>query len=165
MNIEQLTQVFSENLERLWAAWPYPTKLVSVSLPMCRRIDSYAFKGASSLVRVSLPNARIIDQSAFYEFATLGREVVTTETGMTETYTWPLYLPMVKEIQMQAFYNCTELNDVYLPSCTYVASDAFSGCGKCYLHFAAANQATIESLDGYSNGFGIGSSPNIYFDA
>jgi len=51
-----------------------------------------------------------------------------------------------------------------LPACTSVGDYAFYDCSTLSaIHFAAANQATIEALSGYSSKFGA-SSATIYFD-
>lgn len=41
----------------------------------------------------------------------------------------------------------------FFPECTYVGKYAFNLTQNCVFHFAAANKATIEALDNYSNNF------------
>ena len=73
-------------------------------------------------------------------------------------------LPECTSVGANAFYSCYSLKTISLPNCTSIADTAFGSCSALKeIHFAAANQATIEALSGYSSKFGA-SSATIYFD-
>lgn len=54
--------------------------------------------------------------------------------------------------------------DIYLPVCTYVGYNAFNMLNGTRVHFAAANQSTIEALPGYQRHFLTYGNCTILFD-
>jgi hypothetical protein len=119
--------------------------LVSVSLPMCINVGRSAFSSCASLTSVSLPIATSIGH--FYNDKSLGY----------------LYVPKCTQIKNYAFQGCSKLTSIDLPECVNVETNAFYGSGFTEIHFATANQTTIEALAGYSSKFGA-TNATIYFD-
>ena len=106
-----------------------------------------AFESCSRLTTINLPECTSVGASAF---TSCGFKTVT--------------LPKCTSVGASAFYFCYNLKTISLPNCTSINSTAFNYCDALEeIHFAAANQATIEALSGYSSKFGA-SSATIYFD-
>lgn len=145
-----------------------------VVFPSCKKIEhgsmtDGAFYGCKNLVEVSLHNVDFIGIGAFMKCTSLVKADISNATYICGEVFWEcknltdVSLANVEHIYISAFYGCTALRAVYLPQCTYLLV-CFDYCTSLTeIHFAAANQATIEALDGYSYKFGA-TDATIYFD-
>ena len=123
------------------------SRLTTINLPECTSVGASAFESCSRLTTINLPECTSVGASAF---TSCGFKTVT--------------LPKCTSVGASAFYFCYNLKTISLPNCTSINSTAFNYCDALEeIHFAAANQATIEALSGYSSKFGA-SSATIYFD-
>jgi len=118
------------------------SKLTSISLPnSVISINESAFNGCNLLTTVTISNSnniKTIATSAFegcpingsYEFSNLEN---IGEKAFKYTKITGIKMPNAKTIGEAAFYNCSELANVVLPSnsnYTKISSDTFYGCSK-----------------------------------
>ena len=85
--------------------------LVSVDLPSCTKIGTYAFSN-STLESISLPACTTIGASSFSSCSNL----------------ISLDLPSCTTLPYSAFGNCSKLSSVKLESCTTVGTNSFNNC-------------------------------------
>ena len=125
--------------------------LTSIELPQATTIGDGAFNSCSALTSIELPQATTIGDSAFQSCSAL----TSIELGFETIDSWTL--PFLNNAKDGFVLN--------LPKCNNITSSSALSNASCssQIHFAAANQATIEACDGYSNKFGA-SSATIYFD-
>jgi hypothetical protein len=145
--------------------------LETLNLPACTSIGSGAFSSCNYLETLNLPACTSIGSSAFDNCVGLKTVSLPKCTSIGDCafqycrgYAIDFSLPVCESIGSSAFYGCSCLTTLNLPACTSIGSNAFSSCSSLTsIHFAAANQATIEALSGYSSKWGA-SSATIYFD-
>ena len=147
------------------------SSLKTLNLPACTSIGSSAFSSCGYLITVDLPECTSVGDSAFDDCTDLETVSLPKCTSVGD-YAFQycranaidFSLPVCESIGLKAFYYCSRIVTLNLPACTSIDSSAFSNCSRLTsIHFAAANQATIEALSGYSSKFGA-SSATIYFD-
>ena len=144
--------------------------LTTINLPKCTSVGASAFDNCGNLTTINLPECTSVGASAFYD---CGLKTVTLPKCISvgdyafqycTNYATDFSLPVCESIGTKAFYGCYNLKTISLPNCTSIADTAFGSCSSLTeIHFATANQATIEALSGYSSKFGA-SSATIYFD-
>ena len=144
-----MTELYDSNIETFSTSkLKYNNYLTLICLAKCTSVGASAFYYCRSLTTINLPKCTSVGESAFYYCSSL-----TT-----------INLPECTSVGESAFYFCYNLKTISLPNCTSINSTAFNYCDALEeIHFAAANQATIEALSGYSSKFGA-SSATIYFD-
>lgn len=147
-------------------AFEYCYGLKTISLPMCSSIGSDAFTGCV-FVSVSLPMCINVGQGAFASCTKLTSISLPIATSIGsffgDTSLEYIYAPKCTQLRSYAFQGCSKLTSIDLPECVNVEINAFYNSGLTEVHFATANQTTIEALVGYSSKFGA-TDATIYFD-
>jgi len=116
------------------------TNLTSVNIPETRDISPYAFAYCSNLTDINFPNAINI-----YEYAFIGSGIESAKFPKVKTIPSLAFancknlksarfpevtdIADVASIGQYAFYNCTELTDVYFPIAQTIGNYAFSESG------------------------------------
>lgn len=113
--------------------------LLSVILPLCKRIGSYTFRNCVALTSVNFPNCLSIDTNAFASCSAL----------------LSVNLPLCEYIGALVFWKCSSLKYVNLQNCSFIGGYAFSNCSnltQVYLN-SVSNVTTIFSntFSGCSN--------------
>ena len=145
-NFSVLELVYLPSCETIGKGSLSGTKLTKAYLPICKSVGESAFSNCKALVSVDLPACTTVST---YAFAWCSVESVN--------------LPACESIAGYAFRMCDNLTRLNLPACTKLYNQSFGQSSITEIHFAAANQATIEALDGYATKFGA-TDATIYFD-
>lgn len=158
----------------------YCTALTSVSFPALTSITAasdamnYAFQSCTKLESVSFPALKIIGSST----ANTAKQMSYAFSGASKLLT--VEFPELEEIWCTAsgqggtFYGNSAVRNWYFPKCHTITNRStltssvqglFRSCySSAIIHFAAANQASIEASPGYSTRFGLGTNAQILFD-
>ena len=171
-------------------AFSYSTNIVTASFPALTTISasawSYTFNGCTKLASVDLSALESID---FSSLKTIGNATTTSTNYRQFYYTFQncsklttLTFPALESIYCNgtannpgSFAYNNKIAKLYFPKLTYIgktsgysnntaANNIFYSCSALTeIHFAAENQAAIESSTGYSTKWGR-SAATIYFD-
>ena len=117
-------------------AFPFCSKLTSVSLPSVTSIEDFAFNSCSALASVSLPSVTSIGYGAFGSCSALTSVSLPLATSIVDyafnscSALTSVLLPSVTSIGRGAFQRCSDLNEVSFPKVTSIGEDAFNECSN-----------------------------------
>ena len=97
-----------------YSAFNQCSALLSVNLPLCKRIGGYTFRNCVALTSVNFPNCLSIDNNAFASCSAL----------------LSVNLPLCEYIGALVFGKCLALKYVNLQNCSFIGGYAFSNCSN-----------------------------------
>ena len=114
-------------------AFAYCTSLTSISIPNCSYIEDYAFTGCTSLTSISIPNCSYIGDCAFVVCSLSSISIPNCSyignAAFSNCYNLSyIHAPNCSYIGNSTFYNCENLISISLPNCSYIGSSAFQYC-------------------------------------
>ena len=121
-NIKNSSYLTFPELKSINTMSMFGENLISISLPNCSYIGSYAFYSCAKLT-----NSNIQDiLNTYKSYSTVLNSVVFAYcSGITS-----LDLTGYTSIGNSAFAGCTNLSYISVPNCSYIGSNAFYGCTK-----------------------------------
>lgn len=108
-------------------------QLVHVNAPLCEYIGDLAFNICKKLTSISFPLCSYIGSHAFYACgitsASFSLPTIINEGTFERAYSMEtISMPNVTEIKSMAFYSCYNLTSFYLPNVQIMGSSAFKNC-------------------------------------
>lgn len=112
--------------------------LNTVDLPVCENVDYCAFDYCSSIQSINIPNCKVID------YAGLGNLKVLQSIS----------LPLCESIGTYGMNNCYALTSISLPLCSYIGQNGFYGCSSlsvAYIGTGIDTVCVLNTTDAFGN--------------